>query len=403
MFHILLSKIKETRLQSLILMMLLPVLSIAQENRTFQIYDATDVVDKRGKFLQIVDSDNGRPMSEMGLTLDILEGDVVVYVTFKRWGDLLLNRIMNNTNKEEVRSFFNFYDNNDGYRLFPNFSNIYNTAAARAIGEKLKSRFAKEVEDWEKKDDLFNSDELAIIVRKSPMLEELFPLEWIEEFEPTNEVGECPIYYTGKLKIQESEKKLVRKIDFDESTLQVGNELIFSETFNISGPSTKRMVVDRYVEICTFDEDYDKLSSRISSDTLSSELRYLSGVRSKKLFDVLGHMDVNFKEKYRQNPYVFPGEKFQRLLRRRMGWDVNRDTLNSYRELTKKAFTQKDIAKEIYEVAIDTINYRIDYNLFNRYLSKYKTFWAISPMFDQFLPRDGGETYEDSAAVKKYY
>ena len=403
MFHILLSKIKYLRTQILLLILFLPVLSLAQENRTFVIYDATDVVDSKGRFLQIVDTDNGRPMSEMGISLDLLQGDVVVYVTFKRWGDLLLNRIMNNTNKEAVMSFFNFYDNNDGYRLFANYSNIYNTAAVRAIGERLKSRFPKEIAEWEKKDELFNVEDLAIIVRKSPMLEELFPLEWIEAFEPTNEVGDCPLYYTGKLKIQESEKKFVRKIDFDESSIQVGNELLFNETFNISGPSSKRMVVDRYVEICTFDEDYDKLNSRILSDTISSELRYLSSVRSKKLFDVLGHMNVNYKEKYRQNPYVFPGKKFERLLLRRMAWDVQRDTLETYRELTKKAFTQKDIAKEIYEIAIDTVNYRIDYNLFNRYLSKYKSFWAISPMFEKFLPKDGGETYEDSAAIKKYY
>lgn len=401
MFHILLNKLK--RQYILLLMLLLPVLSIAQENRTFMIYDATDMVDKRGRFLQIVDSDNGRPMSEMGISLDRLDGDVTVYVIFKRWGELLLNRIMNNTDRESVQAFYNFYGNNDGYRLYPNFSNIYNTAAARAIGERLQSRFAKEIEEWEKKDDLFDVEELALIVKKEPMLEELFPLEWIEAFEPTNDLANCPIYYTGKFKIQESEKKFVRKIDFEESSLQVGNELLFNETFNIHGPSDKRMVVDRYVEICTFDEDYNRLNSRIISDSIAPELNSLNNVRSKRLFDLLGHIDVNFKTKYRQNPYVFPGEKFQRLLRRRMAWDVRRDTLETYRELTKKAFTQKESEKEVYEIAIDTINYRIDYNLFNRYLSKYESFWAISPMYKTFLPQDGGETYEDSASVKKYY
>lgn len=367
------------------------------------IYDATDMVDKRGRFLQLIDSDNGRSMSEMGISLDRLEGDVVVYVTFKRWADLLVNRIMNNTNRDAVMAFFNFYDNNDAYCLHPNFSNIYNTAAARAIGERLQSRFVKEIEEWEKKDDLFDIEELALIIRKSPFIEEIFPLEWIEAFEPTNDLIDCPIYYTGKLKIQESEKKFVRKIDFEESSIQVGNELLFNETFNISGPSDKRMVVDRYVEICTFDEDYNKLNSRIITDSTSLSMLSLSSIRSKKLFDVLGHIDVNYKTKYRQNPYVFPGEKFERLLRRRMAWDVRRDTLETYRELTRKAFTQKDIDKDVFEVAIDTINYRIDYNLFNRYLSKYDSFWAISPMYGELLPKDGGETYEDSASVKKYY
>lgn len=361
---------------------------MAQENRSFKIYDATNMVDNNGKFLQIVDSDNGRPMSEMGINLDQLSGEVVVYVTFKRWGDLLMNSIMNNQNKSAVQAFFSFYDTTDGFCLQPNFSNIYNSQGVRAIGERLKDRFAREVSDWEKKDDLFSTDELAIIVVKSPYLEELFPLEWIENFEPTNEVGDCPIYYTGKLKIAESEKKFERKVDFEESAVQVGNELRFSETFNISGPSTKRMVVDRYVEICTFDQDYNKLANRNNS---------------KKLIDLLGHMDVNFKQKYRENPYVFPGEKFQRLLRRRMAGDVRRDTLEHYRALTQKAFSIKNIDKDFYEVNPDTVNFRLDYNLFNRYLSKYKTFWNISPIFKEKLPADGGETYDDSASVKKYY
>lgn len=387
----------------LFLLIFASVSVLAQENRSFKIYDATGLVDKNGKFLQIVDSDNGRPMSDMGISLDQLTGEVVVYVTFLRWGEKLMASITNNQNTGAVQAFFNFYDNTDGYCLLPNISNTYNSQGARAIGERLKTRFATEIAEWEKKDDLFTTDELAIIVAKSPNFQELFPLEWIEDFEPTNDVGDCPIYYTGKLKIAESEKKFERKIDFEESAIQVGNELRFNETFNISGPSTKRMVVDRYVEICTFDDDYNKLANRLSGDSVSAEQRSLNNIRSKKLVDIIGHMDLNFKKKYRENPYVFPGEKFQRLLKRRMAGDVRRDTLEHYRSLTQKAFSIKNIDKDFYEVSPDTVNFRLDYNLFNRYLSKYKTFWAISPIFRDKLPEDGGETYDDTASVKKYY
>ena len=376
---------------------------LAQENRSFKIYDATSMVDKNGRFLQIVDSDNGRPMNEMGISLDQLTGDVVVYVTFLRWGELLMNDITNNQNQDEVQSFFNFYDHTDGYCLLPNVTNTYNSQAARAIGERLKARFDTEIAEWEKKDDMFTTEELAIIIVKSPGFQELFPLEWIENFEPTNDVGDCPIYYTGKLKIAESVKRFERKVDFEQSAIQVGNELRFNETFNISGPSTKRMVVDRYVEVCTFDEDYNKLADRIAADSVSSSQRALNSVRSKKLIDVIGHLDVNFKKKYRENPYVFPGKKFQMLLKRRMGGDVRRDTLETFRHLTQQAFSIKNIEKDFYEVRVDTVNFRLDYNLFNRYLSKYKTFWAISPLFEKYLPADGGETYDDTASVKKYY
>lgn len=394
---------KNKILNILFLFIISSVTILAQENRSFVIYDTTDMVDNNGKFIQIVDSDNGRPMSEMGISLNQLTGEVVVYVTFKRWGDLIMNSLINNQNKEAVQSFFQFYDNTDGYCLHPNITNVYNTQAARAIGERLKTHFASEISDWEKKDQLFNTEELAIIVVKSPFIQELFPLEWIENFEPTNEVGDCPIYYTGKLKIAESEKKFERKVDFEESAIQVGNELRFTETFNISGPSTKRMVVDRYVEICTFDEDYNKLADRIFTDTVSNELRSLNGKRSKKLTDLIGHLDVNYKQKFRENPYVFPGEKFQRLLRRRMAGNLLRDTLEHYRPLTQRAFSIKNIENDFYEVSPDTVNFRIDYNLFNRYLSKYKTFWDISKVFKDFLPADGGETYDDTASVKKYY
>ena len=153
---------------------------LAQENRSFKIYDATSMVDKNGRFLQIVDSDNGRPMNEMGISLDQLTGDVVVYVTFLRWGELLMNDITNNQNQDEVQSFFNFYDHTDGYCLLPNVTNTYNSQAARAIGERLKARFDTEIAEWEKKDDMFTTEELAIIIVKSPSFQELFPLEWIE-------------------------------------------------------------------------------------------------------------------------------------------------------------------------------------------------------------------------------
>ena len=386
----------------LFLLLFYSVSAMAQENRSFKIYDATNIVDNTGKYIQIVDSDNGRPMSEMGLSLDELTGDVVVYVTFLRWAELLINDITNNQKQSEVQSFFNFYDNTDGYCLMPNVSNTYNTQGVRAIGERLKARFQKEVSEWETKDDLFADDELAIIVVKNPGFQELFPLEWIESFEPTNEVGDCPIYYTGKLKIAESEKKFERKVDFEKSAIQVGNELLFNETFNISGPSTKRMVVDRYVEICTFDEDYNKLAARIGADT--DTIKTVSNsVRQKKLLDVMGHMDVNFKQKFRENPYVFPGVKFQRLLKRRMAGDLRRDTLEHYRHKTQKVFSIKNIRNDFYEVRVDTVNFRLDHNLFNRYLSKYKTFWAISPLFEKYLPADGGETYEDTIVTKKYY
>lgn len=389
------------RLLYILTMLFTSVSLLAQENRTFKIYDATSMVDNNGKFIQIIDSDNGRSMREMGISLNQLDGEVVVYVTFKRWGELMINSLTNNQNKNEVQSFFNFYDTNDGYTLLPNFSKIYNTQAVRAIGERLKSRFPDAINEWKHKDELFNTDELALIIVKQPYFEELFLLEWIEEFEPNNEISDCPLYYTGKLKIAESEKKLVRKVDFEESSIQVGNEIRFNEIFNISGPSTKRMVVDRFVEICTFDEDYNKLADRVEAD--STEQYTLNVKRSKKLVDVLGHMDVNFKQKYRENPYVFPGEKFQRLLRRRMSWDVSRDTLEHYRLLTQKAFSVKNIDNYYHEVNPDTVDFRLDYNLFSRYLSKYKTFWSISPLFGQYLPADGGEIYEDTASVKKYY
>lgn len=386
----------------ILILMLTPVLMFAQENRFFRIYDATNTVDNNGKILQIVDTDNGRPMSDMGISLNQLSGDVVVYVTFKRWGDLLMNDLVNNQEREKVESFFKFYDGTDGFCLQPNISGIYNSMGARAIGERLKTRFPSDVAEWEKKDPQFSTDELALIIVKSPYFEELYPLEWVENFEPTNDIAECPLYYTGKLKIASTEKKFERKVDFEESAVQVGNELRFNEDFNISGPSNKRMVVDRYVEICTFDEDYNTLSNRLDNDSLS-ETRTVNEKRANKLIDVMGHMDENFKQKYREQPYVFPGRKFESMLERRMGGDLSRDTLEQYRKSTQKAFSIKNIEKDFHEVSPDTVNFRLDYNLFNRYLSKYKTFWSISPIFAQKLPADGGETYDDSASVKKYY
>lgn len=379
------------------LLFLITFIAIAQNRKpeqTFCIFDATESVDLYGTELHIVDTDNGRSLQDIGIKLNSLDGEKKVYVTFLRWGQLLLNELLYNRNESKTKAFFYYYDfSHPELCLEPSKGDTYRLSDVYSIGEKLAKQLSNEISDFENKDDLFSREELALVVVRNPKLPELFPVEWIENFDPNNDTKDCPLYYTGKLKISDVNKTLERHIDFEGSTIQIGNELQFTELFNIYGSSHERAIIERYIETCTFENDYERLASMYKDDACMQE--YIN--------ETLGHKDDNYYKQYRQIPYVFPGKDFQRSLTRRTGFNIERDTLEQYRQYTKESFALSKIGDQLNEVPADTVEFKLDYNLYARYLSNYPSFWAISPLFRKQLPYNNKETYEDTASVKKYY
>lgn len=378
-----------------LLLALLAVAS-AQELRprakTFRIYDATAETDKTGRAIALVDTDNG---VDKGYVLDDLtgyDGQVRIYVTYKPWADRIMRDYRTGENKGKVQSFFLFYDNRAALCLRPSQGHTYSTAGAYEIAERLKGQFYGDMLEYLGGDpaDIY---ELSLIVVKDPMRQEQFDVEWIENYEPNNLTPDCPLYYTGKLKIGNVFMGFVRRSDLEQSTIQLGNELLFSERFDIKGPSDKRVVVDRRVEVCDFNEDFNLIGRR-----------FMDSPRALRHVDrLLAHTEGTYHEVFREPPYVFPGKKFQQMLWRRTMGHTERDTMDHYRRQTQYDFAFSKLEGLYKEVATDSVDTRIDCNLLARYLSKYPTFWALSDEIASQLPRDGGEEYPDTADVRKYH
>lgn len=305
-------------LMCLLLFVLMAGTTWAQE---ICIYDATTPIDRKGKLINLVDTDNGVPMEHLGLDLPQLSGNVNVFVTFRRRGEAILRYVNNNENREETRRFYNFYTTNSNFRLHPHANGHYSYADALEIGERLREHFADEIRRWKAEDGLFDERQLMLIVVKEHMLEEGFPLAIVERYKAEGQKGACPLYYTNRIKLFNTEKRHVRQVNFEESAIQVGNELQFPELLKISGPSNKRLVVDRVIEMCTFAEDYDRLITRQGSNS--------RGIR--RLRELISHQELGAGGVYPISPFVYPGERFEKMLTRRMAGDVMRDTLMHFR------------------------------------------------------------------------
>lgn len=280
-----------------------------QAQQTFVLYDATGSVDANQHTIQLVDADNGRSLQELGLALLPLKGEVKVYVTELSRGSRLIDNIMNNGSKREISEFYNYYENHPRYVLRPD---------ANGICEISSSLYPDK-----------SFSELCLIVQKENMRAELFPLTIIEEY---GGEGACPLYYTNRLKIQGTEKKMVRQINFSKATLQLGDELIFPEVLKIKGAEKHRLVIERTIEMCTFDLDYNLLTTRQQGNN--------PGIR--QLRQLLSHPELGEGEVWHAAPSVFVGKKFEKRLLRRMAGDVMRDSMMLFREdhvLSPEPFT----------------------------------------------------------------
>lgn len=283
--------------------------TLASAQYVFSIYDATGSVDDKGQTLQLEDADNGKPMEELGLQLSRLKGDVKVYVTELSRGQKLINNIMHNANQREVTEFYRYYENHPRFIIRPDGDGIYTIPLSLYPD--------------------ISAYGLCLIVQKENMRAELFPLSIVKEY--TGEES-CPLYYTSRLKIEGTEKRLVRQINFETATLQLGEELVFPEVLKIQGPKDKRLIVERTIEMCTFDLDYNLLTTRQQGNN--------PGIH--QLRRLLSHPELGAGSEWHAAPSVFVGRKFEEKLLRRMAGDVMRDSMMLFREeheLTGQPFT----------------------------------------------------------------
>ena len=182
---------------------------------------------------------------------------VTVYVTWTACADSVEYYYRNNP--DLYASFINFY-NDKGYFLRPNAKGQYDLADANSIAEDLYSEFRPMIDYWiaQRRAKGYQGENLYSVALL--IFREGKPIEKHEIAPILNYGGDdlvCPIYFIGANKTENVDfSKKTRVGTVTKLTVVKGDLLPISENFHISGPENYRMVVDRYIETCTFDEVY---------------------------------------------------------------------------------------------------------------------------------------------------
>lgn len=332
--------------------------------------------------------------------------DVDVYVVAKQFADTVIawqigNR-RGNDGEMMVEKFYRYYRSR--YRLNPAPDGTYDLRDALECGKYLQKDFQDFFDYW----NIGAEDIDLIIVNNSKPagstvgtgIAEKHQVRHIQEYYESSNDGAlmCYLYYQGAAVARNVDKVITERMVFNESSIQVGNQLRFTENFEIAGRSSERLIIDRYIETCRFEEDYEKIKAayetKISGNALERAKAQIAAILLAEDTTTLG-ID-------RRNPYVFSGIKFNKAMHRRTGGDLSRDTMDYFRKITEQEFALAAHHNDIREVAGDSTTIELDYNLFNHYLYKYNSFWNTGYNFLDKLPRDGGRDYDNEGEPMFY-
>ncbi len=371
-------------------------------------YSVSSLIDAEGLWAQtpieekkfvIYDATTKTPPNDGEQRLGFNKMDsVTVFVTWKASADSVVSyyRGINDAgNRYMFESFINFYTEKR-YILTPNAKGEYNLAEANSIAEELYRDFKPMIDYWIEEDrrrgrsgsDMYS---VALLLYREGKPIEKHDLDPILNYGGDDYL--CPIYFHGaNITANTDVIKKMRTGKLTKLVIVKGDELPITENLHIAGPEDYRMVVDRYIETCTFEEDYDRVSALFKGNSEAQ-----SKVKSLLLHESVGD------SVYRQPPYVFAGEEFQKALYRRSGWDLSRDTMEYYRKETQRAFAQSRSGNKYQIVNPDSISFNIENNLWYE-VCQYPDFQPIKEELCRVspaLPKDGGR-HDDSDDVKVY-
>lgn len=332
--------------------------------------------------------------------------DVDVYVVAKQFADTVISWQIGNRRGADgemmVEKFYRYYRSR--YRLNRAPDGTYDLRDALEYGKYLQQDFPDFFDYW----NIGPEDiDLIIVNNNKPIgsnvgtgVAEKHLVRHIQEYyESANDgVLMCYLYYQGAAVARNVDKIITERMIFNESAIQVGNQLRFTENFEIAGRSSERLIIDRYIETCRFEDDYEKVKTsfeiKMGGNALERAKEQIAAIMLAEDTTTLG-ID-------RRNPYVFSGIKFNKAMYRRTGGDLSRDTMDYFRKITEQEFALAAHHNDIREIAGDSTTIELDYNLFNHYLYKYNSFWNAGYDFLNQLPRDGGHDY-DNESEPMYY
>lgn len=312
-----------------------------------------------------------------------------VYVMFTAGADSLIKYTRGNENLNKLNDYIRYYEQKT-YLLKPDREGTFTLSDANWIAEELYRDFKNLIDYW-----IANSDEsltpysIALVIYH----EEKGQYEK-HDIEPIiNNLSTDPracIYYKGEKVMEEqvtSAKMKTGKIR--KSTIVKGAFLPIAENINAQGPSNMRLVIDRVVRPCTFQEDLHRVQRDFRGNQPAQDIA----------LRLLGHAE-DADSIYRQMPFVFAGADFQKSLYRRTAGVLRRDTMEFYRQETNLRLASQMGARDYKVVDPDTIVFELDHSLWNT-ACMYDDFKDIRDKMVSFarkqrvdLPADGGKPLE---------
>lgn len=334
--------------------------------------DGKNLTDKIGRAW---DPEDGiwMPSSEQLSEMDDLE----IFVTNEACADSIetWSKINSPRTNRLVNAFVTEYRNR-GWLLHRK-GETYDLEEVNVIAEEIYGQYGWIVDFWcRESGDPRGIYSVALLLhpKQSGKFETIVLSEKISEYDGENEI--CPIYYKNRVMLANVDK--VHQVrTFHKTRKQAksdGNWLTFDEHFNLEGPSSKRLIVEREIETCIFEKDYNTLDNRLDQKPHAQAL-------NRQLMDHRGQfMDTT----YILDPMVFAGERFMMTKDRQLRWDLRRDTLDYYRRQTQEIFDQSGRWVEYREVDPDTMTYQVPRPLW-KLLLRYKSF---EPLRNELLRAD---------------
>lgn len=308
-----------------------------------------------------------------------------VFVTHEVCADSIMRWRRENTprSRELVNSFFTEYRQR-GWVLKPQSNGVYNLTDVNLVAEEIYVQYGEIVDWW---NDLTSDPRgqyavaILLVPREGGQMEMITLNERITKYSGEDE--RCPIYYKNLTKLDNVEK-VERQNVFHrkhKSAQSDGLWLTFAENFHVEGPADHRLVVDRLVEACAFEEDYHIVKKDFADNAVASNV-------AKRLLD---RSESTQYGSYRQMPMVIAGSVFLKDMRRRMQGDLSRDTLESYRQMTQQLFAANQSAAGplFEEIDADSIQYEIPRGLW-KLLCGYQSFREIRDeirYYDSHIPQ----------------
>lgn len=309
---------------------------------------------------------------------------VDVFVTHEVCADSIMRWRKENTprSRELVSAFVNEYRQR-GWMLKANSKGEYNLSDVNRVATEIYGQYGPLI-DWWNEQTFDPRGQYAVAILLVPKVGGQMDMVTLNE-RITKYDGEderCPIYYRNLAQLDNVEK-VERMSVFHRrhrNAQSDGQWLTFEENFHIQGPSDNRLVVDRLVETCIFEEDYAIVKNDLKGNPKAEQM-------ASKL---MKHDSSEEYKTYRQEPMVIAGSVFMDDMMRRMQGDLSRDTLETYRQRTQELFATNRSQNGIYyeEEDADSIQFEIPRGLW-KLLSGYCSFDDIRQEicnFDNRIP-----------------